>query len=213
MLRASRKQDGAPQDHPTKRRLADETARRIIANGIQEVKVDEVLEAVGVTEGSLYYHFGSVNDMLVAGLLHAFRSAIEESMAWTHALREDCNSAKEARDRLRQIIDVSQVPDRRNMRSVRLQALAMARTYPSLAKEISRAQADLTDMMTEVNHEFQRRGWTNPKSDPRALAILIQAMNLGRIVDDVVDDDHRVDPSAWIALYDDVLTRFFIVDE
>lgn len=184
-----------------------------MVDGIEEVKVDEVLEAVGVTEGSLYYHFGSVNDMLVAGLLHAFRSAVEESTVWTVALREECNSAREARDRLREIIDVSQVAERRNMRSVRLQAMAMARTQPSLAKEISRAQADLTDLMTEVNLEFQRRGWTHPTSDPRAVAILIQAMNLGRIVDDVVDDDHRVDPSAWIALYNDVLGRFFTVDE
>lgn len=213
MLRPSRKKDVVTEDHPTKRRLVEETAHRIMEGGFESVEVDEVLAAVGVTQGSLYHHFGSVNGLLIAGLLHAFESAVRESEAWSISLRDECRSAREARDRLHEIVDVSQVPARSSMRSVRLHALALARTQPELAGEIARLQAGLTDTITGVNREFQERGWSRPEFDPRALAVLIQSMNLGRIVDDVVDDDHRVDAAAWIALYNDVLDRFFIIDE
>lgn len=213
MLRTSRKRDVATEDHPTKRRLVDETTRRIMDDGIEAVDVDEVLTAVGVTQGSLYHHFGSVNGLLIAGLLNAFETAVRESEAWSIALKDECRSAREARDRLHQIIDVSQVRERRVMRSVRLHALSMARNQPELGEKVAQLQAGVTETMTEVIREFQKRGWTRPEVDPRALAVLIQSMNLGRIVDDVVDDDHRVEPAAWIALYNDVLDRFFIVDE
>lgn len=99
------------------------------------------------------------------------------------------------------------------MRSVRLHALSLARTQPSLAVKIAQLQTELTETMTEVNREFQRRGWMRTDIDPRALAVLIQAMNLGRIVDDVVDDSHRVAPAEWIAIYNGVLDRNFILDE
>lgn len=126
---------------------------------------------------------------------------------------EECHSAREARDRLRTIIELSQVRERQDVRSLRLHALSLARTQPSLATEIARIQAELTDVMTDVIREMQKRGWSRSDIDPRANAVLIQAMNLGRIVDDVVADSDRVNPDAWIALYKDVLDRTFVIDE
>lgn len=212
MMRPSRVSRAKEKNHPTRQRLVDEAARQIMEGGTESVNVELLLAHVGVTKGSLYHYFESVNDLFIAGLLQAFESAIRESEAWTLSLRDDCHSAREARDRLHSIIDVSQTPDRNNMRSLRLHALSMARTQPGLAEEIAQLQAGLTETMTEVNTEFQRRGWMRTDIDPRALAVLIQAMNLGRIVDDVVDETHRVDPAAWIALYIDVLDRNFIID-
>lgn len=199
--------------HPTRQRLIEEAARQIMAGGTEAVDVEALLVAVGVTKGSLYHHFESVNDLFIAGLLHAFEIGIRESQQWSMSLRDECNSALEARDRLHSIIETSQAPGRRPMRSVRLHALSLARTQPSLAVKIAQLQTELTETMTEVNREFQRRGWMRTDIDPRALAVLIQAMNLGRIVDDVVHDSHRVAPAEWIAIYNGVLDRNFILDE
>ena len=213
MLRSTRKKDAEGGVHPTKQRLVEETARLIMREGLESVHVDEVLAAVGVTQGSLYHHFGSVNGLLFAGLLHAFEAAVRESEAWSLSLRDDCRTAREARDRLHEIVDASQIPGRRLMRSVRLHSLSMARTEPAIAGEIARLQAGLTDTLTGVYREFQQRGWARSDFDSRALAVLVQAMNLGRIVDDVVDDRDRVDSSAWIELYNHVLDGFFVIED
>ena len=212
-MRPSRANRAKEKNHPTRQRLVDEAARQIMAGGTESVDVELLLTNVGVTKGSLYHYFESVNDLFIAGLLQAFESALRESEAWTLSLRDDCSSAREARDRLHAIIDISQTPERRPMRSLRLHALSLARTQPGLADEIARLQARLTNTMTEVNREFQRRGWMRTDIDARAVAVLIQAMNLGRIVDDVVDDVDRVDSGAWISLYNDVLDRNFIIDD
>lgn len=212
MARTSRARDASGSGHPTRRHLVEETSRQIFSVGIEAVDVDEVLANVGVTKGSLYHHFGSVDDLMVAGLLHAFEGAIRESEEWSLSMRDECRSAREARDRLRDLVERSQAPERWPIRSIRLHALSMARTHPGIREEVARLQAGLTDTMTEIHREFQVRGWTRTDADPRALAVLLQAMNMGRIVDDVVRPEDRVDPAAWIALYSDVLDRFFIVD-
>lgn len=213
MLRPSRAMSDGQRNHPTRQRLIEEAARQIMSGGTESVEVEVLLANVGVTKGSLYHHFDSINDLFIAGLLHAFELGIRESQTWTLSLRDECTSALEARQRLHGIIEISQAPDRRPMRSIRLHALSLARTQPNLAAKIADLQAELTDTMTEVNREFQRRGWMRTDIDPRALAVLIQAMNLGRIVDDVVDDSHRVAAAEWIALYNDVLDRNFIINE
>jgi hypothetical protein len=46
--------------------------------------------------------------------------------------------------------------------------------------------------------------------DPRAIAILIQAYTLGRIIDDVVD--RKVDPDSWIDVIDRI-ADIFLVEE
>ena len=212
-MRPSRVSHAKKKSQPTRQRLVEEAARQIMDGGTESIDVEVLLANVGVTKGSLYHYFESVNDLFIAGLLHAFEFAIRESEAWSLSLRDECNSAREARDRLHSIIEVSQTPERRSMRSVRLHTLSLARTQPDLADKIADIQAGLTRTMTEVNLEFQRRGWMRTDIDARALAVLIQAMNLGRIVDDVVDDGNRVDPEAWIALYNDVLDRNFIIDD
>lgn len=43
--------------------------------------------------------------------------------------------------------------------------------------------------------------------------MLTQAMNLGRIVDDVVTDADRIDPQACIHLYLDVLDWGFLAED
>lgn len=213
MLRPSRVVSSTERNHPTRQQLVDEVARQIMFGGTESVDVELLLRNVGVTKGSLYHHFESINDLVIAGLLQAFEIGIRESQAWSLSLRDDCKSAREARDRLHSIIEISQSPERKPIRSVRLYALSLARTQPRLASKVAELQAELTETMTEVNREFQRRGWMRADIDACALAVLIQAMNLGRIVDDVVDDAQHVEPDAWITLYNDVLDRNFIIDE
>jgi AcrR family transcriptional regulator len=197
-------------DHPTKQSLVEVTAREVVAVGVERVQLDVVLAEVGVSKGALYHHFGSLNELLIAGVLYAFEESFRESELWTISLRDNCNSAQEVRDQLHEIISASQTPERRSFRSLRLHTLSLVRTQPGLASKIAERQAELTDLMADAVRTFQERGWSRPDIDPRAIAVLIQAMNLGRIVDDVVQDSRRVDPQSWITVFSVVLDSFFV---
>ena len=212
-MRQRRTEVTARPDHPTKQRLVEVTAREIVAVGVERVDIEVVLAEVGVSKGALYHHFASLNDLLIEGVLHAFEESFRESELWTISLRDNCHSAQEVRDQLHEIISASQTPERRSFRSLRLHTLSLVRTQPELADRIAQRQAELTDLMADANRKFQERGWARPGIDPQAIAVLIQAMNLGRIVDDVVEDSRRVDPQSWITVFSVVLDSFFVIDE
>lgn len=213
MLRPSRAIDPSERRHPTRQKLIEEAARQINEGGIEGVNVDRVLENVGVTKGSLYHHFTSVNDLFIAGLLHAFEAGVRESMGWAISMRQDCLTATQARDRIREVISVSHVAERRPSRSLRVHALSLCRTQPQLSEEVARLQAELTNTVTEVFDEMQKKGWIRPDIDVRAFAVLIQAMTLGRIVDDVVHDEFRVDARGWISLTSELAEHYFVVED
>jgi hypothetical protein len=74
----------------------------------------------------------------------------------------------------------------------------MAEKNEKFRKALGEVQQGLTDLFTEQFIEVQNRGWFNKDFDPRAAAVLIQAYTLGKIVDDVVDN--QMDPVIWNAL-------------
>lgn len=214
MLKPKRKSPTSLQEHPTRVHLIEETARQIEASGITGVDVESVLANLGVTKGALYHHFGSINDLLVAGLLHAFRERMDEAKTGALALINECTSAAEARDRLySRILMYHEVPARNPLRSLRMQAFTVALTEPSLAPEIARLQTELTEAMTDIAREMQNRGWARNDFDPHAFAALVQALNQGRVIDDIVDEADRVNSDAWVSLVKTIFDRnFFILD-
>lgn len=214
MLKPRRKSAGAGGDHPTRTLLVGETSRQIEEFGVVGVDIETVLTKAGVTKGALYHHFGSVNDLVIAGLLHAFAARMEEAKAGTRTLVTECSTAREARERLNMLIKAyHEIPARNPLRSLRLQAFTLALTEPKLAPEIAKLQTELTHVMTEVAREMQARGWLRSEFDPRTFAALVQALNQGRIVDDIVEEADRVDPDEWISLVGSIFDRnLFTID-
>jgi hypothetical protein len=74
----------------------------------------------------------------------------------------------------------------------------MAEKNDKFRKALGEAQQGLTDLFTAQFTEVQNRGWFNKDFDPRAAAVFIQAYTIGKIVDDVVDN--QMDALAWNAL-------------
>lgn len=211
-VRQRRQSSSERTDHPTRQRLVEATARQIQAVGFERVDFDAVLAEVGATKGALYHHFGSVNDLLIAGLVFAFEEGIRESKDWGRALQEDCKSAKEARQFIRDIIAETQTVERRPFRSLRLHTLSLVLTEPSLAEKIAQLQAELNETATEAFREMQRRKWMRDDLDPHVIGVMLQTLTLGRIVDDVVADERKMDVKAWRKLYEQIFDGFFIVN-
>ena len=204
----------AKSDHPTRQLLIEETSRWIEEFGVDGVDIEAVLLKLKVSKGALYHHFGSINDLLSAGLLYAYRTRMEEAKIGSLALITNYESVKEIRERMYKVVDSYHgVPARNPLRSLRMQAYMLTRTQPNLAPEIGRIQAELTATFASVVLELQKRGWARHDMDPHAFSTLMQALNLGRVIDDVVADEDRVNPESWIAIVRQVIDHVLFVDD
>jgi AcrR family transcriptional regulator len=210
MLKPRRRQGDSTKDHPTRARLITAAVDQIRVRGTYDIDVDGLLGEVGVTKGSLYHHFDSVNDLTIAALLHIFSSGIEETTQWFSAMRNECSAADEVIGRIRVIIDETQNSERRWVRAQRARILSLAKTHPELGVHVAQLQQQLTDDVTEVMIDFQKRGWLRKDVDAKSFSVFIQAFTLGRIIDDVVEEPHHVDSQEWINVVDKVAETFFI---
>lgn len=210
MLKSVRHRSGSAQDHPTRKRLVDATATHIRETRTDDVDLDAILKEVGVTKGSLYHHFSSVNDLIIAALLEIFSSGVAETIQWFSSMREECSTADDVRERIRFIMQQTQAPERVWVRAQRARILSLSATNPDLGEKVAAMQKQLTDAGTEVMADFQSRSWLREDIDPRALAVFMQAFTLGRIVDDVLDDAHQMDPDAWTNLVNAWADAFFV---
>lgn len=78
--------------------------------GIQGVSLDEVAAHAGVTKGSVYHHFNSKKDVILAACDHYYRS-------WTARIREETAPLSDPVDRLEAVLAFSVrscVADRKN---------------------------------------------------------------------------------------------------
>jgi hypothetical protein len=82
------------------------------------------------------------------------------------------------------------------MRRVELIGAAAAR--PELLEAISATQTMVLDVGEALGQAFKERGWLREGVEPRALALFVQAITLGRVLGDL--DQRGVDQESWIHL-------------
>lgn len=201
------------EDHPTRQRLIDAAAEQVREIGSDDIDVDKVLKEVGVTKGSLYHHFESMNDLIIAAHLQVFAEGMREGTQAFSLIRQECTSAEEVRERLGAIVRRSQDPDRRWLRAQRAGLLALASSNEAVRIRVASLQSEITDEVTEVMEDFRSKGWLRDDVDPRAVAVFMQAFTLGRILDDIVDDASKVDPGLWMEAIEKWAETFFVPNE
>jgi len=75
--------------------------------------------------------------------------------------------------------------DRAKHRALRTRIVAASLTRPELRLVIGRTQQRLTEELTEVVRFGQDAGWLRNDLSPHALAVAVQALTIGRTLDDV----------------------------
>lgn len=197
----SRSADGtAPQkpnvDTDSRTRLIDAALRVILEHGVDAVRIEDVVAEVGVTKGSLYWHFEDREALVKAALAEHIRRLNAATIAGVSEALDDSAGKDDYLARIMTYVadpfDAEQVRDRWG----RLAILVETRNHPDLAEMMRDVQARNLEVFVELMSEAQRRGALRADLDPRAVAVALNAMFLGSNIIDVLGE-HAPEPQAW----------------
>jgi AcrR family transcriptional regulator len=176
--------------------VLDEVCEELMVADESSIRIPDVCKATGVNYGSVYHHFGSREGVIDAAYNMLFSKLAEEDI---QLLREVSNSATtldEYRDALAPLIErVSSGPERLRRRSIRVRIVAASITRPELRVLIGLTQNRLTDELAHLVELGQDRGWLRRDVSARSIAVALQVLIFGRILDDV--SLNPIDTSEW----------------
>lgn len=177
--------------------LIDVALRIILERGIDAVRVEDIVSEVGVTKGSLYWHFEDRNALVKAAIAEHIRRLSAEivegmSEAISQSLSKDDYLARIS-TYIANPFDAGQVRERWG----RLAVLVETRNDPELAGMMRDVQARHLAVVVELMAEAQKNGKLRADLDPRAVAVALTAMNLGSNIIDVLGDDAPSEGAWW----------------
>lgn len=205
LIRAKTK--GPKGEHPTRALLIDLAVAELENQLPEEVTVDAIVVASGLTKGAIYHHFTDFAELIEAALVVRFAKYVDENIATLSEVAISASSREEMLASMAAITAVTQAPDRKAIRFARAHVLTLASGNSRLGGALAAEQLRLTNALTDLVAGAQEKGWFNREFDPRAAAVLIQAYTLGRIVDDITTQP--VDPAEWERLVIRLIERVF----
>jgi AcrR family transcriptional regulator len=188
---------------PVRAALLESAIKLIDSTSPDLITIDMLLENSEVSRGSLYYHFSDLGDLLEQALIARFALSVDESIDALRNALATANSTDEFKAALQRLTRVTQTRARAARRMERITVFAGLASSESLRTMLGAEQHRLTDTQATLIRAAQQRGWVRPEIDAQAIAVLIQAYSLGRVVDDA--DPEPVDEASWIALIDHIL--------
>lgn len=183
------------KEHPTKRALIDTVVGMLETTPVESVTCDAVLDASGISRGSLYYHFTDFGDLIEHALAFRFSQSVDRTIEWLNRTVSASMSAQEFRTEWLSLAHALHDPHGSQLRFERTVPYAAAANSERFRKMLGAQQQRLTDGYANVMRAAQERGWVSPDLDPQAVAVLIQALALGSVVDDLAEN--RAADDAW----------------
>lgn len=188
----------AKTSHPTRDRLIETMAQLLDGSDPEHITADQVLNASGVSKGSLYHHFEDFEDLLEAALISRFSTNVDATIDHLAAILATATSRDELVAALRKVNEFDQDQSRSRFRLERARAAGLTYSSPRFHDALGAEQQRLTDAFTDLFSEAQNKGWMSSELDARATAVFVQAYTVGRVVDDIAPE--KADSQAWVEL-------------
>lgn len=166
--------------------------------GEASLRLADVSRRSGVSIGSLYHHFESREGLIRAARERQFLQSLPTDADDVANLLATATTPEQFAERLELIIRSTQTPDRAANRLRRVELIGAAAARPELLEAISATQTMVLDVGEALAVAFMERGWLREGIEPRALALFVQAITLGRVLGDL--DQRGVDQESWVRL-------------
>jgi AcrR family transcriptional regulator len=163
----------------SRKELIDVALKIIINDGIDALRIDDVCEKVGVTKGSLYWHFQDREGLVRAALFEQLRQLSETQLASLDAAIENATSRDEYLVKVAGSLANPFDTNESENRWERWEMLARARRDPELKQFMTEIQKRYQHFLTSVMTKAKDRGVLRGDVDPAAVAAAITALALG----------------------------------
>jgi AcrR family transcriptional regulator len=174
-----------------------------------EIAVDEILEASGISKGSLYHHFEDLGELLEIAQVERYAAWVDRSVDALVQMISTVKTREDLAQGLKVITRFTQDKRYSSTRFQRARAIASAEHNPRFRKRLAEEQMRLTEALIDLINEARNKGLYASDFDAHAGAVLVQAYTLGMIVDDFVE--RQMDPEAWYSLIDKVVDKVFLI--
>lgn len=194
MARSGRRSTGTSLD--SRAQLIDVALRIILEKGIDALRLDDIVTEVGVTKGSIYWHFEDRQDLVKAAIAEQIRRFSAETV---DVVSEAIEHSADKNDYLKRILPFIVDPFDKTLvreRWGRLSILVETQNDPELKEMMHEVQARHLEVVVELMTDAQSRGYLRADLDPRAVAVALSVINLGSNIIDVLGDS-APEPDAW----------------
>jgi AcrR family transcriptional regulator len=191
--------DAQPARKDSRGAFIDAALDIILKDGVDNLRIEDVCERVGVTKGSLYWHFTDRDGLIREALLEQLRRISDEQLA---TMNDAITSAKNADDYLSRIVGALANPFDKSeveQRWKRLELIVATRNDPALSKVMSEVQRRQQKFMTDAMERAAENGLLRRDVDPQAVAAVLSAVALGSVNLSLLESDGP-SPEAWTSL-------------
>jgi AcrR family transcriptional regulator len=194
--------------HPTKNKLVETAAEFLKVKDPSAISVDEVLEASGISKGSLYHHFEDFGELLEIAQIRRYADWVDKSIETLLSVLTGVKTREGIVSGIKLVTRATQSPEVQTARMQRARTIGNSMKNERFRIALGIEQERLTSALEDMFREAIERGWYRSELNPRTCAVLIQAYTIGRVVDDVVDNP--IDAESWYDLIDELVERLFL---
>ena len=176
--------------------LIDAAIDIILRDGIDALRIEDVCERVGVTKGSLYWHFNDRTGLIRESLLEHMRRVGEAQLS----VLSDAVGSNATRDEyLARVAGAVVDPfDAKEVESrwQRLELITTSRRDPEMAAIMADIQRRHQRYLTDLMETASARGLLRADVDPKAVAAMLVSVGMGSNLLSLLGEDGP-NPDAW----------------
>jgi AcrR family transcriptional regulator len=193
--------------HPTAQKLVDTVKEMLKETPYNNIKSENVLFRSKISRGPLYHHFENFEDLIEVAQTQIYQDYVggvfNSLMSALLALKDPMAT----RDEFARIVRESESGNSESLRRQRVGLVHNAASIPSFGEKLSATQEILNQQWMKIYQICIDKGWADVSIEPRTVAILMQSIFFGRILDDI--SPLQMNPDAWIVTLTRLLDSFF----
>jgi AcrR family transcriptional regulator len=205
-LKDVKSREGVPL-HPTAQNLVDTVKEMLINTPYNTIKSENVLLRSGISRGPLYHHFENFDALIEVAQTQIYQDYVSNLITELTITALALEDPLATREEFSKILQESEIGNTLAVRRLRVGLLHNAASNESFGGRLAVTQESLNLQWMRVYEIAVAKGWADPEIDGRAVAIMVQAVFFGRILDDL--SPIHMNSKAWIATLTRLLDSFF----
>lgn len=176
------------------------TIQKLRDVGESGVNIKDIAAETGVSYGAIYHHFKDRDGLIRAAQFERLRNQPGMDL---EALAEALDHPGDLGDFVSRIHEIAKAivdPERAKVRLVRSSVMTSATVHPDLRDALTALETSIVDDLHALVQRAQELGIADPRMNPRAAAVYLEALSYGIVLMEFMDNPPPADDVADMLL-------------